>query len=346
MTDEGTVRWGIAGAGDIAERVMAPAMRAAPHARLVAVARRDIVAAEAFAARHAAARAYDSVDALVRDPEVDAIYVATPVARHCPDVLAAVTQGKHVLCEKPLALTVAEAERMRDASAAAGVQAMTSFYQRFNARHQRVRDLLTGGAIGRITAARWNFSGRSPDRPGAWRQDRATAGGGSYLDNASHCVDLIRYLLGEVVAVTAFVDTLAARYEVEDTASSILLLETGAQVVVTSHWSALDPDEERSSVLEISGTEGTIVSTPLHDKFSRGQLTIATTGGERQETYEASTHVALVEAFAAALAAGRPPAVTFDDGLASLRVVHAVYESARTGTVVRIDGNEPQRRPG
>jgi predicted dehydrogenase len=341
MTEEGTVRWGIVGAGDIAERVMAPAMRAAPHARLVAVARRDAQSAEAFAARHGAARAYDSVDALVRDPEIDAIYVATPVARHRPDVLAAAGQGKHVLCEKPLALNVAEAELMRDASAAVGVRAMTCFYQRFNARHQRILDLLTGGAIGKVTAARWSFSGRSPDRPGAWRQDRKVAGGGSYLDNASHCVDLIRYLLGEVVAVTAFVDTLAARYEVEDTASSILLLESGAQVVVTSHWSTLDPDEARSSVLEISGTEGTIVSSPLHDKFSRGQLTIATADGERHETYEASTHVALLEAFAAALAEGRPPPITFDDGLASLRVVQAVYESARTGAVVRIDGDRP-----
>jgi 1,5-anhydro-D-fructose reductase (1,5-anhydro-D-mannitol-forming) len=322
---------------------MAPAMRAAQRARLVAVARRDIAAAEAFAARHGATRAYASVDALVRDPEVDAIYVATPVARHCPDVLAAVAQGKHVLCEKPLALTVAEAELMRDASVAAGVQAMTCFYQRFNARHRRIRDLLTIGTIGRVTAARWSFSGRSPDSPGAWRQDRAVAGGGSYLDNASHCVDLVRYLLGEVVAVTAFVDTLAARYEVEDTASSILLLETGAQVVVTSHWSALDPDEARSSVLEVSGTEGTIVASPLHDKFSRGQLTVATAGGERHETYEASTHVALVEAFAAALAEGRPPPITFDDGLASLRVVLAVYESARTGAVVRLNRSESRR---
>jgi predicted dehydrogenase len=330
------VRWGIAGPGDIAERVMAPAMRQAPHSRLVAVARRDRAAAEAFAERHGAERAYDAVAALARDPDVDAIYVATPVARHAPDTLVAAAHGKHVLCEKPLTLTVAEGERMRDACAAADVQFMTCFYQRFNRRHRQIRDLLAAGAIGRVTAGRWNFSGRVRDRPGAWRQDPAQAGGGAYMDNASHSVDLIRYLLGEVVAVTAFVDTLAAGYEVEDTASSLLLLAGGAQVVVTSHWSTNDPDEGRNSLLEILGTEGAIFSSPLHDKFSRGRLILATADGEEHFAFKESTHVAVLEEFAAALAEGRPPAITVDDGLASLRVVHAVYESARTGAVVRV----------
>ncbi|MGN6809251.1 MAG: Gfo/Idh/MocA family protein [Thermomicrobiales bacterium] len=330
------VRWGIIGAGDIAERVMAPAMRAAPHNTLVAVSRRDRAAAAAFAERHGAQRAYDSVEALLRDPEVDAVYIATPVARHCPDALAAAAHGKHILCEKPLALTIAEGEQMRAACAAAGVQFMTCFYQRFNARHRQIRELLAAGAIGQVTAARWTFSGRSADRPGAWRQDPAQAGGGCYMDNASHCVDLLRFLLGEIIVVSAFVDTLAARYAVEDTATSILRLASGAHAVITSYWSTGDPDDERNSRLEIFGTEGAIISTPLHDKFSRGRLTVATRAGEQEYTYETSTHVALLEEFAAALAEGRPPAITVDDGLAALRTVQAVYESARTGATVRV----------
>jgi predicted dehydrogenase len=330
------VRWGIIGAGDIAERVMAPAMRAAPQSELVAVTRRDRAAAEAFAARHGARRAYDNIEALLRDPDVDAVYIATPVVRHCPDTLAAAAHGKHILCEKPLALTVAEGEQMRAACAAAGVQFMTCFYQRFNARHRQIRALLAAGAIGQVTAARWNFSGRSADRPGAWRQDPAEAGGGCYMDNASHCVDLLRFLLGEIVAVSAFVDTLAACYAVEDTATSILRLASGAHAVITSYWSTGDPADERNSRLEIFGTEGAIVSTPLHDKFSRGRLTVATSAGEQHFTYEASTHVALLAEFAAALAEQRPPAITVDDGLAALRTVQAVYESARTGATVGV----------
>jgi predicted dehydrogenase len=331
------VRWGIIGAGDIAHRVMAPAMRQAPHAELVAVMRRDRVAAEAFATEHGARRAYDRVEALLADPEIDAVYVATPVHRHLPDTLAAAEYGKHVLCEKPMALTVAEGEAMRAACDRAGVRLMICFYQRFNARHQQIKALLAAGRIGRVTAVRLNFSGRFADRPGAWRQDPAAAGGGCYMDNASHCIDLLRFLCGEVVAASALVDTLAASYPVEDTASSLLRLASGAHAVVTSYWSSGDPDAERASVLEILGTHGAIVATPLHDKFSRGRLTLVTAAGEEQFTVEASTHVALLEDFAARLASGAPPSITADDGLAALRVVAAVYESARTGRLVPVE---------
>lgn len=339
MTGDGIVRWGIIGPGDIAERVMAPAMLAAPHSTLVAVARRDQAAAEAFAARHGARRAYGSVEALLRDPEIDAVYIATPVARHLPDTLAAAAAGKQIICEKPLALHVAQGEQMRAACAAAGVRFMTCYYQRFNARHRRIRELLAAGTIGRVTAVRLNFSGRSADRPGAWRQDPAEAGGGCYMDNASHGIDLVRFLLGEIVAVAAFVDTLAASYKVEDTASSILQLASGAQAVITSYWSTGDPDGERNSMLEIMGTEGVIISTPLHEKFSRGRLTVATAAGEEHYSFEESTHVALLEEFTAALAEGRAPSITVEDGLAALRTVEAAYESSRTGAVVRLPRN-------
>src|SRR5258706_6360086 len=142
-----------------------------------------------------------------------------------------------------MALSVGEGERMRLAADRANVRFMTCFYQRFNARHRKIRDLLATQAIGRVTAVRMNFSGRSPDREGAWRQDPAKSGGGCYLDNASHCVDLLRFLFGEIVSVSAFVDTLAAGYPVEDTATSILRLANGAHAVVTSYWSTNDPDD-------------------------------------------------------------------------------------------------------
>jgi predicted dehydrogenase len=335
-TSNPVIRWGIIGAGDIADRIMAPAMRQAPRSELVAVARRDRAAAEAFARKHGARRTYDAVESLLEDPEVDAVYVATPVWRHCPDTLAAAEHGKHVLCEKPMALNVREGERMRAAIEKANVRFMTCFYQRFNARHRKIRELLAAGTIGRVTAVRMNFSGRSPDRVGAWRQDPALSGGGSYMDNASHCVDLLRFLFGEIRAVSAFVDTLAASYPVEDTATSILRLANGAHAVVTSYWSTDDPDEDRNSLLEIAGTDGTIIATPLHDKFSRGQLTVDRRAGQQSYHFDESTHVALLEEFAAALAEGRPPSITDAEGIAALRVVEAVYESSRSGRTIRL----------
>lgn len=129
---------------------------------------------------------------------------------------------------------------MRAACDVAGVQFMTCFYQRFNARHRHIRELLAAGVIGGRRQRR-SFSGRAAARAGAWRQDPSQAGGGCYMDNASHCIDLVRLLLGDIVAIGAFVDTLAADYAVEDTATSILRLASGAQVVITSYWSTGDP---------------------------------------------------------------------------------------------------------
>ncbi len=336
MTLSRKIGWGISGAGDIAERVTAPAMRRAPNCQLVAVARRDLFAASEFARRHGAQRAYGSVGELVFDSEVDAVYIATPVARHLPDTLAAARAGKHVLCEKPLALTAAEGEEMRRACELAGVVLMPCFYQRFNARHRKIQELLAEGAVGTVTAVRVNFSGRNPGRPGDWRQNPAQSGGGCYIDNGSHAIDLLRFFFGEIIEVVAFTDTLAAQYLVEDTASSILRLRGGAHAVVTSWWSTGDPDEDRNSVIEIHGTEGIIISSPLHDKFSRGQLQVLARGRVESFEFVESTHEMVLEAFCYAVTEQRPPPITARDGIAALRVVEAVYESSRTRRVVML----------
>lgn len=332
-----TVRWGIIGAGDIAHRVMAPAMHDSECSQLVAVMRRTQERAEEFAREHGAFRAYDDVDALLQDPELDAVYIATPVDQHCPNTLAAAASSKHVLCEKPLALSVSEAETMLQACTEAGITAMTCYYQRFNARHQKIKELIRQGGIGQVSAVRWNFSGRSPTNPEAWSQDPAQAGGGPYMDLGSHGVDLLRFLFGEIVAVSAFVDTLVEDYAVEDTASSLLRFESGIQAVATAHWSTGDPDENRNSTIEILGTEGVIRSCPLHDKFSRGHLSVATQDGETDYDFDESTHVKVLKEFAEAVAEGREPAITIEDGLAVQRVVAAVYESSRTERVVHLD---------
>ena len=335
------IRWGIVGAGDIADRIMAPAMRAAAGAELVAVMRRDRGAAEAFAERHGALRAFDRVDDLLADPDVEAVYVASPNDAHLPNTLAAVAAGRDILCEKPLARTVPEADEMIRASEAAGVRLATCFYQRYNARHQEIRRLLAAGRIGQVTAVRINFSSWFPETPGAWRQDPARGGGGSFTDMGVHAVDLLRFLFGDVHEVTAFVATLAASHRVEDTASALLRLDGGIQALVTAHWSTFDSAESRSSVIEIGGTDGTIVSWPLHDKFSRGSLLVAARegGGDPVESAipvpERSTHVALLDDFAAARNAGRPFPISAHDGLAAQRVLEAVAASARTGRHVR-----------
>ncbi|MCY3778147.1 MAG: Gfo/Idh/MocA family oxidoreductase [Candidatus Aminicenantes bacterium] len=337
MSEIPKVGWGIIGAGDIAHRVMAPAMRECPHSELAAVTRTTLQGAREFARMHGARRGYDKLEDLLGDSEVEAVYVATPVARHLPDTLAAAAAGRHVLCEKPLALNVAEGEEMEEACRRAGITFMTCYYQRFNARHRKLKELLEVGAIGQVTSARVNFSGRSPVNPKAWRQNPALGGGGPYMDNASHAVDLLRFFLGDVVEVAAFTDVLSGDYAVEDTASSLLRMTNGAQAVVTAHWSSGDPDEDRNSMIEIVGTEGILQSSPLHEKFSRGRLLLATRQGEERFEFEESTHVQVLTEFAAALAEGRDPAITIQDGVAAQRVVESVYASSRSGRAIRLN---------
>ena len=330
------VNWGIVGMGDIADRVTAPAMIEAPNSRLVAVMRRDLAKAEELARKHGVPNAYGSVEEVLQDDEVHAVYVATPVYVHAGQTIRAAEQGKHVLCEKPMAMNVPEAERMVDACAANGVKLMVAYYQRFNRRHQKIKELIGSGAIGQVTAARVNMSGLSAENPASWRQRPELGGGGNLMDCGSHAVDLLRYLVGEVTQVSALVDTLVFDYGVDDTATMLLKFDHGAQGVVTSHWSTLIPDPNESSSLVIYGTEGMVLSAPLHEKQSRGTLTLLADSEQTEYRFEGSTHVAMLEAFAASVERGEPVPITGADGLAVSRVIAAAYESSRTGQAIPI----------
>ena len=331
-----TVNWGIIGMGDIATRVTAPAMAQAKNNRLAAVMRRDLNRAKELAREYGAPKAYGTVRELLEDDEIDAVYVATPVHAHADQTIQAAEQGKHVLCEKPMALSAEEGERMVEACDANGVKLMVCYYQRFNRRHQRIKDLLDAGEIGQVTAARLTFASLKPDEPGSWRQVPELSGGGNLMDCGSHCVDLLRYLVGEITEVSALVDTLAFSYPVDDTATMLLRLDDGSHAVVSTHWSTLIPDDQESAALAIYGTSGTILSAPLHDKFSRGTLRLMTAKAQTEFHFEESTHVAMLEAFAASIEHDEPVAVTGRDGIMVSRVIAAAYESAKEGRAISI----------
>lgn len=334
-----TVHWGILGAGKIAESQMAPAIGAAPGHELAAVTRREQEAAQRFADRHGAQRAYDRVEALLEDDQVNAVYVATPPHLHARETVLAAAAGKHVLCEKPMALTTGEARAMIDACQANGVMLTICHYQRFNARHQRIRSLLGEGAIGQVTAARINFSDRFPPQPGVWHHDPEISGGGPVMDLGIHCIDLLRFLCGPAESVAALVETLVDSSPVADTATLLLRLASGAQAVVTSHWTTANHEPERANGLEICGTEGSIVAAPISAKDSAGTLQVLTTDGVRDYAVEPGgprPHVALLAAFGDAVAGKSPNPIPGEDGFAGLAVVEAAYESARCGRRVEV----------
>ncbi len=334
-----TVLWGILGAGKIAESQMAPAIAAVPGHELVAVSRRSLDAAQEFADRHVAQRAYDSAEELLDDGQVNAVYVATPPHLHARETVLAAEAGKHVLCEKPMALTTAEAREMIEACRANGVVLTICHYQRFNARHQRVRRLVEGGAIGQVTAARINFSDRFPPQPGVWHHKPEISGGGPVMDLGIHCIDLLRYLCGPAESVAALMDTLVDDSPVDDTATLLLRLASGAQAVITSHWTTANHAPEHTNGLEIWGTEGSIVAAPISAKDSAGTLRVLTAVGMQDYAVEPGgprPHVALLEAFGEAIAGDGPNPIPGEEGLAGLAVVEAAYESARRGHSVTL----------
>jgi predicted dehydrogenase len=315
--------WGILGAGDIARKHVAAAMQSAPGHRLGAVMRRDAAEAERFARDYGVERWYTDARALVSDPSIDAVFIATPPSSHAELTALAAEHGKHVICEKPIADTPAAAERMIAACQRAGVRLMICHYQRFNRRHELIRQWIHAGAIGRVISARWNFSSYSPPAAGAWRHDPAIAGGGPLMDLGSHCLDLLQYLCGAIERGIVQADTLAWETPVEDTGTILLRLASGAHATVTTHWSTLLPDDAARSHLEIQGSAGSIVAHPLFSKDHSGTLLLHRAEGTEDHSCGplGRVHEDVIEHFRQAVESGGPVRATPEDALAALRVL-------------------------
>ncbi len=315
--------WGIIGAGDIARKHVAAAMQNAPGHRLQAVMRRDEELARQFAADFGAPRFYTTAEALLADPEIDAVFIGTPPSSHAELTAMAAAAGKHVLCEKPIAATVDEARQMIEVCARHGVRLMICHYQRFNQRHEQIRAWLEAGAIGRVVAVRMNFSSYSPPAEDAWRHQRAIAGGGPSMDLGSHCLDLLMYLCGPIETAAVLTDSLAYETDVEDTASMLLRLKSGAQATVTTHWSARWPDPESASMIEIWGTEGSILASPLFSKDHSGTLLLRRPDGDEDHSRGPGRkiHEDVIEHFRQAIVTGGPVRVPAEEALAGLEII-------------------------
>ena len=236
MRTSSRIGWGIVGLGRIADTEIAPAIAAAPNSTLAGVVSRTAAKAQDFAARHGAAAAYDDYRALLEDPSVDAVYIATPNALHADQVMAAAAAGKHVLCDKPLATTVADAERAVSACEGAGVRLGITFQTRNHEGMGELRDLLAAGGIGDVRLVQIEL-GPGRRLPQNWRTDPKLAGLGVMNNLGVHAYDLLRYLLAaEVVEATAVVDV-EPGFAVDTTALALLRFDTGALAYVNANQS-------------------------------------------------------------------------------------------------------------
>ena len=268
------IRWGIIGCGDVTEVKSGPGFQKAEGSALLAVMRRDRAKAEDYARRHNVPRVHATAEALILDPEIDAVYIATPPSTHCQLALMAAAAGKPCLVEKPMAMDHAECVRMADAFRRAGQPLWVAFYRRALPRFLKVRELLRDGVIGQVTSVHQQITEPrvTPERVKNWRFDRAIAGAGLFFDLGSHCFDIVEFLVGEISAAAGFSINTAQAYEAEDVTSAAF--QIGDAVAGTGIWNF-----NATSVIDrlvLTGSKGELSTPILFD-----QDVIVTVGGER-----------------------------------------------------------------
>lgn len=316
------LHWGLIGAGDIARTRVAPALRDAGTSKLVAVSRARSGLAESFAKEFGAPRWYGDWRELLGDRDVEAVYVATPVHVHAEQTVAAAEAGKHVLCEKPMAMNVAECDRMIAACRAHGVALGIAYYRRFYPSVDRIKRLLESGEIGDVVIAHINAFERfdpPPDHPRAWLLQKARSGGGPMFDFGCHRLEILLNLFGPVRRLTSLTANVVFDRDVEDTAAALLQFERGACASLTVTHAASEPQD----TLDIFGTAGSIHVAAL----TPGDVRITTAAGTRVESHpsHANVHLPLIEDFIDAVRTGRDPMVTGDDGRAVAQLEAEIY---------------------
>lgn len=344
------LRWGVVAAAGIADRRTIPGMMAAGNAELVAVMEVDQPLAERIRQKYGAKRAYDNVEALLADPDVDAVYIASPVWAHAEQARMAADADKHILIEKPLALCADEAASVLTYCAGKGVRVAVGFVMRFGACVRAMKQAVMEGKIGSPVSAYSQFTCWYPAMENAWRQKKATAGGGALMDMGVHCIDLIQYITqSKVRQVAAFNDHQTFAYEVEDASMALLRLENGMQCVVQSNFNI--PDEAAKWRLEFFGTRGrllgdgvigqedggTVDAMFLHDATEyNSQQDGAHPAGERLRVEFGNTYTREIESFSDSILHGKPLEAPGEDAVYVQRVVEAAYRSSAEGIVVEL----------
>ena len=317
---EDAVQFGILGAGRIAARAFAPALQSATNADLAAVASRDLDRAKALGGR----RAYDSYEALLDDPEVEAVYIATHNGLHHPLTIRAVERGKHVLCEKPLACDASQCSEMVAAARAHSRHLMEGFMYRYHPQIAEARAMLDAGAIGDLRVIEASFSFLHTDETDvrcnpAW-------GGGSLMDVGCYCVNACRYFLGGMPGTVKAYATFHPLHGVDTSVHGVLDFGQGRYGVISCGF-----DGGLRNRLLLCGTQGTItLPSAFANRLQATTLELRTPRESRDVPFEPADVFRLeIEDFARAVRGGPPPMLEPEEGLRNARVIEALFASAR-----------------
>jgi predicted dehydrogenase len=318
------VRWGVLGAADIAIRRLIPAIQSTPGNAVVAIASRDLARAQAVAANLSIERAYGSYTELLEDDRVDVVYNPLPNSLHAEWTIRAAEAGKHVLCEKPMAPTVAECEHMVSACQKAGVRLMEGFMYRFHPQHARVRELLAEGAIGDVRMMRSSFCVRM-QRPPEDIRFAAAMGGGALLDVGVYAIDAVRMTLGaDPLSTTGSISLGPSGIDLS--AAAALSFADGVLASVTCSFVA-----NGGGSYEVLGSAGKLT---VHQPFAQPpgsppRLTWDSPDGLREEAFppDINQYVLMIEAFSAALRDGAPTPIPAKAGIGNIRVIETLLAS-------------------
>jgi 1,5-anhydro-D-fructose reductase (1,5-anhydro-D-mannitol-forming) len=291
------LNWLVIGIGDITRKRVLPAVLAEPRSNLYALLTRNPRKAEAYPG----ALAFTNLADALADSKIDAVYVASPVALHADQTIASLAAGKHVLCEKPVALNFAQAESMAEAAAESGRLCAIAYYRRLYPKLIRARQLVREGAIGQPVLVEANYHGwlESPER--GWLKDPALAGGGPLYDVGSHRIDACNFLFGKPRRATGLLSNALHPLAVEDSATTLIEYAGGIHAVIDVRWnSRITRDQFR-----IVGSEGEITLDPLNGPSLK---LILPTGEVREEILppHANVHYPAVANFTAAVLDGAP----------------------------------------
>ena len=281
------VSWLVVGIGDITTKRVLPAILAEPRSRLAGIVTRHPEKAAPYGVR-----SWANLDDALEQSDANAVYIATPIFLHAPQTIASLRAGKHVLCEKPMALDYTEARSMQTAAEQTGRLLGIAYYRRLYPKVNRAMELIAAGAIGRVVFAEAT-SHDWLDTTGArsWLTDPKLAGGGPLYDIASHRIDLMNYLFGKPVKATGHLSTLVHEIGVEDNATVLIEYENGVRGMVDVRWHSRVPRDE----FRIRGTDGEIELTPLNGP------SLIHPGGQEHLSPHKNLHYPCVENFVAAV---------------------------------------------
>ena len=347
------LRWGVIGAGGIADRRTIPGMMLAKNAELIAVMDINAEQVEKIRQKYGAKRGYTKEEDLLADPEVDAVYIATPIVLHAKQAKLAADYGKDILIEKPLAMTSDEGQEVIEYCESKGVKIAAGFMMRFGSHVMSMKKAIAAGKIGTVVSGYSQFTLWLPYEPGNWRQCNAKAGGGAMMDLPVHTIDLMEYITGMRVTEVASMNEKIAfpepQYDVEDTSTILMRMENGAQCVVQSNFNI--PDEASKWRVEFFGTKGRLLGDTMIGQIDGGKLNAVfidkNVAYSAEQTHADDAGVEIpgdfgnmytreIESFSDSILNGKPLVVPASDAVHVQRIMEKAYASGETLEILKI----------